>query len=125
MKKELVDALREEFPDKNIVVLGDPDDPHEVVVEVDGCEDESTAIALVERSEPHFHIRTEERYVVVSGRLHVHVEDQSFTLGPGKVITILPGFVHWAESAEETPARIRVIASPPWTPEDHILNDPR
>lgn len=123
MDLSYVEALRREFPDKNIVLLPE-DDPEEVVVELGGDENESVAIALIERSKKHFHRRMTETYVVEHGTLIVYVDTETWVLQAGDSLSIEPNSTHWAEMAGDVPARVRVTASPPWSPDDHILCDP-
>jgi len=101
-------------------------DPDEVVFEVFDASDGlgfNLAVADIRRSEKHFHRRMVETYTLVSGVLRVHVGDKVEVLSsPGQSVVIPPNTPHWAESANESPARISVFCSPAWTPEDHILS---
>lgn len=116
-KNSLLEALKKEFPDKNIVCLPE-DDPKEIVVELGGTDNESVAMAIIDQSKPHFHRQTEETYTVESGTLRLFVGGKIHILRPCNTFTIPAGKVHWALGAA---CRVRVTASPPWTPKDHIL----
>ena len=111
--------IKAEFPGRPIVCLP-PERPTEIVVEIERTTKQSVAIAFLERSRPHGHHHTTEEYVVERGVLRVHLDKAHRTLSTGESITISPHCVHWAESVG-APARVRVTATPPWMPEDHIL----
>jgi mannose-6-phosphate isomerase-like protein (cupin superfamily) len=116
----IVARLAREFPQAAIKQIP-PEDPLEIVVELPRSADtpgESTAIAVIERSVPHVHHKTVERYEIQEGVLKLHLEDTVLMLGPGESVTIQPGQVHWAEGQ---PTRLLVTSWPPWTPEDHII----
>jgi mannose-6-phosphate isomerase-like protein (cupin superfamily) len=79
------------------------------------------AVADIQRSAKHYHVRTVETYTLVSGQLRVHLGDRVEDLRtPGQVLTIPLNTPHWAESLGDQPARIAVFTSPAWTAEDHI-----
>lgn len=79
---------------------------------------QSTAVAIIGRSAPHYHRKITETYIIEEGSLILTVDNMTLNLNPGDAVIIHPGQIH---SAEGTPARVRVVASPAWTPEDHIL----
>lgn len=118
MDGKVVDALRAEFPEKNIVLLPE-DDPKEVVVEIWDDDHESYAIAIIDRSEPHFHRESFEMYEVEQGTLLVHVDGEEHRLEPGDTLYIKPGQVHWAEG-DATRVVIHSFIRP-WSQDDHIL----
>lgn len=95
---------------------------YEIVTESDGL-GWGVAVAEVTMSKPHFHKHTEEEYLLLSGKLNVHVGGTTYFLEkPGDKVHIFPGAVHWAESPDlDNVGSIRVITIPAWTPEDHIL----
>lgn len=93
-------------------------DPLEIVVEVEKTSNQSIAVAIIERSAPHFHRNMIETYLVETGPLTLHVDGETYVLQKGDVFIIRPGQVHWAEGNR---VRVKVVASPAWTPEDHIL----
>ena len=53
------------------------------------------------RPPAHYHPHQEERFEVLSGRLHVLITDKERTLEEGEILTIPPGTPHemWAEDA--------------------------
>ena len=113
----ILQNLRKEFSGRKIICLPE-DGPLEIIVELEADEQQSTAIAIIDRSIEHVHHVMIERYIVETGVLRVHVDDETCTLYPGDKIDIYPGQAHWAEGVA---TRVRIIATPPWTPGDHHL----
>ena len=90
------------------------DDKQEMVAEIrDGF-----AVAVIERSQPHFHGTMRETYRVLRGALYVACGGYGHVLGEGESLTIEPGLIHHARGVGE-PAWIEVGSQPPWSPEDH------
>ncbi len=118
--QELLASLRHEFPGRNIVCIP-PEEPKEIIVELDRDESSSQAVALIKRSEPHVHHRITERYEVLSGRLILTTSFGITSLAPGDTYIINPESVHHAESGDGSFTRVRVTSNPPWSPDDHIL----
>lgn len=112
-----IDAIRDEFPDKDIVLLPE-DAPTEVIVKLSRNDRESVAVAFIDRSKPHYHEDIMEIYEVQEGVLFLNVDSQVYELHPGDVFRIFPGEVHFAEGDA---TRVFVTCSPPWTSDDHIL----
>ncbi|KPJ85641.1 hypothetical protein AMJ57_02420 [Parcubacteria bacterium SG8_24] len=119
MDRKVIEDLRREFPDKKVVLLPE-DDPQEVIVEVWKDFEESCAVVIIDRSEPHLHHVSWERYGVEAGILTVHVDGETHVVRPGERFYIRPGQVHWAEGDA---VRMVVHTWPPWKEEDHILVD--
>lgn len=105
--------LARDYPGAQIKVA---DDLGEMVAEFDGYR----AIAVIDRSQPHFHSKTREVYKVLRGTLHVACCGRGYVLRPGESITIEPGNIHFAR-AVQAPALIEVLCDPAWTIEDHLL----
>ncbi len=123
--KKTVRSLLFKYPEKNIVQIP-PEDPTEIICEVEPTSehpDYSMAIAVIEKSEPHYHKLSTETYTVLSGSLvlklaHRDVVLRDVVLHPGMDHTIPPDTVH---SAEADGAWVRVTSRPGWTSEDYIL----
>lgn len=117
--QRIVEELRRKYPGCPITCLP-TDSPTEIVVEIERTTnpDQSVAIAIIDRSEPHRHERTYEVYEVLEGSLEVYCDEVVTTLWPGEQCSIAPGVVHWAEGQA---VRVRVTASPAWSKEDHLL----
>ena len=109
---------------KKKIVLGDGlEVVHEIITEEDGL-GFGLAVADIVRSEAHHHEEgMVETYTLISGSLVVMVDGQDFILKkPGNTLTILPGQRHYARSENgKTPARITVLSTPAWRPENHHL----
>ena len=119
-ERQVVKQLKEEFSGKKIVRLPD-ENPTEIVCEIEPTEDHidhSVAIAIIDRSEPHYHKKSVETYHIEKGRLTLHYGDEMKVLEEGDRFVVEPPVVHWAEG---NAARVRVESRPGWTVEDHIL----
>lgn len=68
--------------------------------------------------EEHFHLRTEETYVVLAGSATVSLDGVPQTLHTGDVVAIPPGVRHGLTAGEEG-ARFIAMSVPPWEPTDH------
>jgi mannose-6-phosphate isomerase-like protein (cupin superfamily) len=78
------------------------------------------AIAVIDRSQAHFHCKTLETYRVIRGTLSVACEGRGYVLREGDSITIQPGQIHSARASGE-PAWIEVSSVPDWSAEDHFI----
>ena len=105
--------LLRDHPRANVKIA---DHKAEMVAEIDG----HRAIAVIERSEPHFHSKTTEIYKVFRGTLHVACGGRGYLLRPGDSLTIEPGSIHFARAAG-APAWVDVLSEPPWTAEDYLV----
>jgi mannose-6-phosphate isomerase-like protein (cupin superfamily) len=92
------------------------DDKREMVAEITG----DFAVAVIERSQAHFHLRTRETYRVLRGTLYVACAGVGYVLNEGDTFTIEPGNIHYARAAD-TPAWIEVTSTPAWSAEDHFV----
>lgn len=105
--------LLNEYPGSNIKVT---EDRAEMVAEIEP----RRAVAVIERSLPHFHTRTTEVYRGLKGVLYVACGGRGHVLHPGESLTIEPGTIHFAKAAGD-PAWIEVHTEPPWSPDDHLI----
>lgn len=76
------------------------------------------AVAVIERSQAHFHVKTTETYRVLRGRLYVYSGGIGQVLDEGDSFVIQPGNVHYARGARGL-AWVEVLSDPPWSIEDH------
>lgn len=76
------------------------------------------AVEVIIKSKPHKHLKTKQNYKILSGSLSLHVGGEIIELNTGDTFTVLPGTIHWAESANE--AWVEIVSHPGWTKEDHI-----
>jgi mannose-6-phosphate isomerase-like protein (cupin superfamily) len=80
------------------------------------------AIAVIDRSRPHFHLRTGETYGIIRGRLGLVMAGKVAVLdgNPIHSADVPPGVVHQAMSLNREPAVVQVLSDPAWTKEDHF-----
>lgn len=108
---EIRNRLLREHPGAHIVMTPDR---AEIVAEIAA----GRAVAVIERSVPHFHCKMTETYRVQEGTLHVACGGRGHVLRPGDSLTIEPGLVHHA-CGVGGPAWLEVLSDPAWTDEDH------
>ena len=106
-------ALMNAYPGCRVKVA---DDSREMVAELS----DGHAVAVIERSQAHFHMEMREVYRVLRGTLCVACGAQGHVLHPNETITIEPGQIHWARAVGE-PAWIEVESVPPWSASDHFI----
>jgi mannose-6-phosphate isomerase-like protein (cupin superfamily) len=116
----LLDSLHQEFPHRNIVCIP-PEEPEEIIVELDRAPSRGTALALIRRSKLHMHYRTTETYIVENGTLILFVGGERRVLRPGDRFIITPNRLHHAVSEDGKFARVLITSEPPWSSEDHVL----
>lgn len=122
----IVAELEREFPGRPITCLCGgrtampEEDPTEIIVEIERTAnpDQSVAIAVIDRSEPHVHEQTYEVYEVLEGALDMYLDEVAATFWPNEQVSISPGVKHWAEG---NATWVRVTATPAWTPDDHRI----
>lgn len=105
--------LMNSYPGSRVKIA---EDKREMVAEVS----DGFAVAVIEKSLPHFHLNMREVYRVLRGTLYVACGGQGHVLGEGETIAIEPGQVHFARAAGD-PAWIEVESVPPWSQEDHFI----
>jgi mannose-6-phosphate isomerase-like protein (cupin superfamily) len=114
--------LASKYPGKSIFANPDASgEIREIICEIEPSSDHpewSIAVAVIEKSQHHFHLHTTETYKVLQGELTLHVGEQSILLKPGESWQITPGNIHWAEG-KDTWVECRSV--PGWTLSDHIL----
>jgi mannose-6-phosphate isomerase-like protein (cupin superfamily) len=116
----IIKELEETYPGKRIKRIPE-DNPSEIVCEFDPRVDHpefSLAVAIIDKSAPHYHKKMTEIYRVIRGELKLYVDDEEFVMYEGQQYMITPGRVHWAEGDA---AWVEVYCNPGYDPEDHIL----
>ena len=117
---QVISELSKKYPDKKIV-RNEKDNPTEIICEVDPVTEHperSVAIAVINKSEPHYHKKSTETYEVMKGELMINKDGREYKLREGDKLTIKPGEVHYAIGNETW---VKVYSSPGWIPEDHLL----
>jgi len=118
--KKVVAELSQKYPGKKIVQLPE-NNPTEILCEIDPATnhpEKSIAIAVIDKSEPHYHKKTTEIYKVIKGNLSMVIDGQKNKLEEGDSLIIKPRDIHYAIGDETW---IEVYSEPGWSPEDHIL----
>lgn len=97
----------------------------ETIYEIVTAEDNAgfgLAVAEIEKSQPHYHLKTRETYTLISGVLRVHIGEHMKVLEhAGESAQIPKGVTHWAEQVGKEIPRVSILAIPAWTPKDHHL----
>jgi len=116
---KIIAQLKSRYPRKTIV-KNNEESPTEIICEIVPTVKDSkrsVAIAIIDRSEPHFHKNATERYEVTKGQLILSIDAVEYILHEGDKKTIRPGSVHFATGKETW---VKTTSTPGWTPDDHI-----
>lgn len=112
--------LKQRYPGKNIV-LNDEINPTEIICEIEPTKEHveyDVAIAVIDKSIPHYHHKSAEEYEVIRGVLTLMVNGKKYLLNEGEKFIIEPELIHSAEGKETW---IKATSRPGWTFGDHIL----
>jgi mannose-6-phosphate isomerase-like protein (cupin superfamily) len=118
----IIKELMEKYPGKT-VIKNDIEDPTEILCEVKPTADHPTfslAIAVIDKSTPHFHKKCSEEYSVMRGKLLLHVDGKTIPLKAGQTFSVRPRQIHWAEGNETW---VACFSQPGWTKEDHVVSE--
>ncbi len=110
---KVTQELSQKYPGKKII-KNKGENPTEIICEIEP----GFAIAVIDKSESHFHKKTTEIYEVTREGLTIYKNNQEYKLQEGDKITIKPGEVHYAIGNETW---VKVYSEPAWTLEDHII----
>lgn len=108
--------LQEKFPGKTII-----NNAGEIICEVQPFSEnpkESMAIAVIDKSKPHYHQKTTEIYEVIKGKLTLYCNNKKHLLNKGEKYTIKPNIVHYAAGNETW---VKCISHPGWNIHDYYL----
>jgi mannose-6-phosphate isomerase-like protein (cupin superfamily) len=75
------------------------------------------AFALVRESQPHYHNKTTEWYLVNEGNAIIYLDGKEKKLEKYDIVQITPKTVHWVKGN----VKLWVISYPPWKKEDHHM----
>lgn len=110
---KIIEKLSKQYPGKKIIQIHEKD-TWEII-----CETElGFAIAVIDKSQPHYHKKLTERYEILEGELTIVKDDKKYVLKKGDEFIIEPGTIHQAIGNETW---VKVYSNPEWTQEDHIL----
>lgn len=118
--QKIIKELQAQYPGKK-VILNPPDNPTEIICEIEPASDHperSIALAIVDKSKPHYHKKSTEIYEAVKGILTVYKEGKKHVVHEGEKLTIEPNVIHYVEGDETW---FLTYSSPGWTFDDHIL----
>jgi mannose-6-phosphate isomerase-like protein (cupin superfamily) len=125
---QLVKEFEEKYKGYPIIRIPE-ENPREIIAVMFVAPDKSfsTAVALIDESDPHYHTRTHEFYIVRRGVLDLFKRDlrgeQVNTHRMNCCTHEIPlNVIHWAKCVGPEPAEVLVYTWPAWTPEDHILD---
>lgn len=118
--KRVITELSQKYPGKKIIKIPE-DNPTEILCEIDSTTnhpEKSVVIAIIDKSEPHYHKKATETYKVIKGNLSIVIDGQKNELEEGDSLSIKPEDIHHAIGNETW---VEVYSKPGWVPEDHIL----
>ncbi len=118
--KLIIAKLEKQYPGKTIVKLPEKN-PTEIICEVEPYTSHngwSLAIAYIDESVPHYHLKSVETYELLEGALTLYVENTPTILKKGQSFTVHPNKIHWTKG---NGAVVKVYSEPGWEPKDHIL----
>ncbi len=113
---KVIEELKEKYPNKNIV-----QNSGEIICEIEPTSDHpqyNKAIAVIDQSVQHRHLKAQEDYTVIKGKLTLTVDGEEYNLPEGQSFVIQPGQIHSAKGDETW---VEVLSVLGWTPEDHII----
>lgn len=111
--EKVIKQLSEKYPGKKII-KNNEENTTEIICEIEP----GLAIAVIDKSEPHFHKITREVYELIKGELSVYRDNKEYKLKERDKLAIELGEVHFALGDETW---VKVYSGPAWTPEDHFL----
>ena len=79
-------------------------------------------VAAGRKTTPH-KLKSSEVYYIVSGQGLMHIDDDSFEVGPGCAINIPPHSMQCIENAGESDLTFLCIVDPAWRQEDEQVFD--
>lgn len=118
---QVVKELEEKYPGKKII-KNDKDNPTEIICEIEPASDHpewSKAIAVIDQSIAHYHIKATEHYTIIKGTLTLIVEgEKNYRLPEGQSF-IIHQMEHHSAKGDST--WVEVQSTPGWKIEDHRL----
>lgn len=120
--EKVINELSLKYPGKKII-KNNEENPTEIICEIDPSSqhpEKSIAIAVIDRSESHYHNKSTEIYRIIKGELNLIVDNKEYNLKENDVYTIHPGEIHYAIGSETW---VEVISESGWTLEDHIIKE--
>lgn len=72
---------------------------------------------------PHYHVKTEEIYYLLSGQGLMRVGQQTRAVDPGDAVAIPPGTLHQITNTGPLPLKFLCCCAPGYEHEDTVLED--
>jgi mannose-6-phosphate isomerase-like protein (cupin superfamily) len=69
-------------------------------------------------SSPHFHLSSEESYLILSGKATLHIDEHIFHLLPGESVLIEPHEIHQISNQGDQDLIFIAVCVPAWSAED-------
>ena len=69
-------------------------------------------------AEPHFHKKTEESYLILSGLATIQIQGELLSLTAGEAVLIEPGDIHQIKNNGEENLVFIAVCVPAWQPDD-------
>lgn len=120
--KRVISELKQKYPGKAIFP-NDKENPTEIICEVEPASehpDWSLAVAVIDKSVQHFHLKTTEEYTVTKGELVITVDGEEYNLSEGQSYVIRPPQHHFANGNETW---VECKSTPGWRFDDHIVGE--
>lgn len=93
--------------------------PKEVLYETGLPGSVGVALSRIRESEPHYHGKSTEWYLVTRGEGYAYVGKRRVRLSRYDVLMVPPKAVHYAKSVHGL--ELWVLSSPPWSKSDHHI----
>lgn len=117
---KIIQTLKKKYPGKKIIKNIDQSSS-EIMCEIEPSSehpDYSVAIAIIDKSKPHYHKKTKEVYKIIKGKLKIIKNKKVYNLKEGDGLEVNVGDIHSAIGNETW---VEVTSNPGWNFKDHIL----
>lgn len=117
----VIEELKKKYPGKRIL-LNNRVNCTEILCEVEPSSihpSYSEVIAVIDKTDTHYHDHSREVYKVIKGILSLVVDGRQYVLNEGQHLTIELGQVHQATGNETW---VSVSSKPGWKKSDHHIN---
>lgn len=117
---KVIEELNKRYPGKALF-KNNEENTTEILCELEPAHEHpeySNAVAVIDRSFPHIHLKTLETYKILKGALKLHIGNKTVELNTGDTYVIKPGNVHWAEGDETW---VECYSNPGWLFQDHAI----
>lgn len=81
-------------------------------------------VRLRGQEKPHVHDRSDLTVIILTGKVLMRLDDRSVELGPGDVIDIPRGVVHWARNLHPVASEAYLVSTPPLDRDDALAVSP-